>query len=153
MEQNQQELILKLSMLEQQIQQLQQQIQAVEQSNIELQNLSEGLNEFKNSEGKEIMAQIGRGIFIKSGIISEDLLVDIGGQNFVKKSIPETQKLINEQIENLKEVKANLSDSVEEISNEAEELMGEFKVEKNCNCEDECECNEHDRECDYKEEN
>lgn len=123
MENNQQEIIFKLSMFEQQMQQLQQQIQAVEQSILELQSLTDGLNEFKDSEGKEIMAQIGRGIFIKSKIISKDLLVDVGERNFVKKTIPETQELINEQIEKLKEAGESLNNSVEEVSREAEHLM------------------------------
>ncbi|MFA4953373.1 MAG: prefoldin subunit alpha [Candidatus Pacearchaeota archaeon] len=129
MKENQQEIIFKLSMFEQQIQQLQQQIQAVEQSIVELQNLSEGFNELKNSEGKKIMAMIGRGIFIKSKITSEDLLVDVGGQNFVKKSVPETQKLINEQVGKLKDARESLNNSIEEVSHEAEKMMGEFKGE------------------------
>ena len=133
MEHNQQEIIFKLSMFEQQMQQLQQQIQAVEQSIVELQGLSEGLNEFKNSEGKEVMAQIGRGIFITSKIISKDLLVDIGGQNFVNKTIPETQELINEQIGKLKEARTSLNNSIEEVSHEAEKLVGDIRMEKNHN--------------------
>ena len=126
---NQQELIFKLSMFEQQIQQMQQQIQAVEQNILELQNLSEGLNEIKGSKDKNIKAMIGRGIFIESKITSEDLLVDVGGRNFVRKKIPETQELINEQVEKLKEAKESLNNSIEEISNEAEKLVGEFKGE------------------------
>ena len=149
MEHNQQEIIFKLSMFEQQMQQLQQQIQAVEQSVVELQSLSEGLNEFKDSEnaknsqenfgatksgkqdfvGKEIMAQIGRGIFIKSKIISKDLLVDVGERNFVKKTIPETQELINEQVVKLKEARISLNNSIEEVSREAEKLVGEIRGE------------------------
>ena len=126
---NQQEIIFKLSIFEQQIQQLQQQIQAVEQGIIELQGLSEGFNELKNSEGKEIMAMIGRGIFIKSKIISEELLVDVGGQNFVNKTIPETQELIKEQVVKLKDARESLNNSIEEVSHEAEKLMGEFSGE------------------------
>lgn len=137
---SQQEIIFKLSMFEQQMQQLQQQIQAVEQSIVELRSLSEGLNELKNSEGKEIMAQIGRGIFIKSKVVSEDLLVDIGGQNFVKKTIPETQELINEQIEKLKEAGKSLNNSVEEVSREAEHLMKNIEGIENHNCEEGCGC-------------
>ena len=148
MEQNQQqELIFKLGMLEQQMQQLQQQIQAVEQSNIELQSLSEGLNELKNAEGKEVMAMIGRGIFIKSKIVSDDLLVDVGERNFVKKSVEETQKLINEQIEKLSEAGESLNIQIEEVSREGEKLMGEFGKGKDCDCKDDCECGEGECEC------
>jgi len=127
MEQDQQEIFFKLSMFEQQIQQLQQQIQAVEQGFVDLRTLKEDLNEIKGKEGKEIMAMIGRGIFVKAKLISEDLVVDIGSKNFVKKSIPETRKLIEEQIEKLKEAKQSLNDSIDEISEEAQKLVEQFK--------------------------
>ena len=90
MEKEQQELMFKLSVFEQQLQQLQQQLQAVEQGIAELGSLNLGLDELIGSKGKEIFAPIGKGIFTKSKLLSEDLIVDIGGKNFVKKSIPET---------------------------------------------------------------
>ena len=98
MEQNQQELMFKLSMFEQQMQQLQQQLQAVEQGIVEMNNLNFGLEELVGSKDKEILAPIGRGIFVKTKLLSEELTVDVGGKNFVKKSIPEAKKIINEQI-------------------------------------------------------
>ncbi|MEJ2267588.1 MAG: hypothetical protein P8X70_00745, partial [Nanoarchaeota archaeon] len=79
MEDAQQELMFKFRMFEQQIKQLQQQIQAVEQGVGELSSLDIGLDELKGSEGKEIMAPIGRGIYIKAKLLSEELTVDIGG--------------------------------------------------------------------------
>ena len=123
----QQELILKLGMYEQQIQQVQQQLEAIEHGIVELDSLNTELDEIKGSEGKEIMAQIGRGIFIKSKILSDELIVDVGGKNFVKKTVPETQELINKQLEKLEEAKESLNNSIIEISNKAEELVEEFK--------------------------
>ena len=118
MEKEQQELMFKLSMFEQQIQQLQQQLQAVEQGVVELTTLDMSLDELVGSEGKEIFAPIGRGIFAKSKLASEELVVDIGDKNLVKKSIPETKKIINEQVKKLEEVKESLSKSMEEINQE-----------------------------------
>ena len=60
MEDKQQEIIFKLSMFEQQIQQLQQQLQAVEQGINEMDGLNNGLNELIGSVDKEILASIGR---------------------------------------------------------------------------------------------
>ena len=114
----QQELIYKLSMYEQQIQQLNQQLQAIEQAIVEMDNLNLGLDELIGSKEKEILAPIGRGIFVKTKLLSEDLTVDIGGKNFVTKSIPETKKLIEEQVKKLEEVKEELNDNLEEINNE-----------------------------------
>jgi prefoldin alpha subunit len=123
----QQELMFKLSMFEQQIQQLQQQIQAVEQGIIEMNTLSVGLDELKGSKGKEIMAPIGRGIFAKTKLVSEELTVDVGGGNFVKKSIPNTKKIIEEQVNKLKDVKKTLNDNLEKISRELVNVMEEGK--------------------------
>lgn len=131
MEQEQQEIFFKLSMFEQQIQQLQQQIQAVEQGLVDLKSLKEDLNEIKGKEGEEIMAMIGRGIFVKAKLISEDLIVDVGSKNFVKKSVGETQKLIEGQIEKLKEAKQSLNDSIDEISEEAQKIVEKFRESEN----------------------
>ena len=133
MEKNEQELIFKLSMYEQQIQQLRQQLQAIEQGIIEMSSLSAGLDELIGSQNKEILAPIGRGIFAKTKLISEELTVDIGGRNFVKKTIPATKKIIEKQIKKLEEVKEDLNDNLERVSNELQKVMGEEreKEEKN----------------------
>jgi len=127
MEKEQQELMFKLSMFEQQIQQLQQQIQAIEQGVIEMNSLSLGLDELKGSKDKEILASIGRGIFAKTKLVSEELTVDVGGRNFVKKSIPDTKKIIDEQVNKLENVKKDLNDNLEKISKELVRVMGEVK--------------------------
>ncbi len=124
MEENQ-ELLFKLSMFEQQMRQLQQQLQAVEQGIVELNTLSIDLNELEKGEGKEIFAAIGRGIFTKAKILSNELTVDIGEKNFVKKSVPETQRIINKQIEKLKDAKEELNRSLEELNKESEKIIAE----------------------------
>ena len=126
----QQELMLKLGMFEQQTQQLQQQLQAVEQGISELTSLNFGLDELKNGKGKDVFSPIGRGIFVKTKLISEELTVDVGGKNFVKKSISETKKVIGEQIKKLNEIKEDLDENLENINQELKGvLMGAQKRE------------------------
>ena len=127
MEQEQQEIFFKLSMFEQQIQQLQQQLQAVEQGVMEMEALSHGLGELIGSVDKEILAPIGRGIFVKSKLLSEDLIVDIGNKTFVKKNIPDTQSLIKEQLVKLESVKMQLENSLEQVSEEMMKMYEEGK--------------------------
>ncbi len=127
---NQQELVFKLSMYEQQIQQLQQQLQAVEQAINELKSLDLGLNDLEKSNGKEILSAIGKGIFVKAKLISEELIVDIGGKNFVKKSIPETKKIINNQTSKLKEVKKELENNLNKISAEINKTITSAQEKK-----------------------
>ena len=129
-EKNQQEILFKLSLIEQQMHGLHQQLQAVEQGMIELETLKIGLEEFNSSEGKEIIAPLGRGIFTKAKIISDKLIVDIGNKNLVKKSVKDTQKLILEQSGKLREAKKRLNENLEATSKDAEKMIEGFK-EKN----------------------
>ena len=120
---NQQELIMKLGMFEQQMRQIQEQLQLVEQNTIELSSLSLGLDELKGKKDEEILAQVGRGIFVKAKLLSEDLIVDVGSKNFVNKNISDTKKLIENQLGRLNEIKESLSNSLEEINSEVTKII------------------------------
>tara|TARA_Y100000031_G_C8199439_1_gene375459 strand:+ start:988 stop:1392 length:405 start_codon:yes stop_codon:yes gene_type:complete len=122
-QQEQQEILFKLSMFEQQVQQLQQQLQAVEQGIVELNSLSLGLDGLDGKKGKEILAPIGKGIFAKAKLLSEELIVNIGDKTFVKKNISETKKIIEKQIEKLEEVKKELDKNLENVNGELRGLI------------------------------
>jgi len=118
-----QEIIMKLQMLEQQANHLQQQLRAVEEGIVELQSLSLGVEELIGKTNKEIIAPIGNGIFAKAQLISEELLVDIGSKNIVKKTIPETKEIIAQQVRKLEKVKVEIQESLEEIKKEFEKII------------------------------
>jgi prefoldin alpha subunit len=123
MEKDQQELMFKLSMFEQQIQNIQQQQQAVERAINELGSLVLGLEDLKGSEGKEILAPIGKGIFVKTKVLSEKLIVDVGGKNFVTKKIPETQDIIKDQVKKLEGARNELNKALEELNGQLTETV------------------------------
>lgn len=110
------ELQHKFQSFEQQIQLVQQQLQSVEQAIQDITLLSLGFDEIKKD--KEIMAPLGRGIFAKAKLISEDLTVDIGEGKYVKKSIKDTKELIQEQVKKLEQVKKELNLELENINQE-----------------------------------
>jgi len=118
MDEKQQELIYQLSILQQQAQQIQEQLQLVEQNVSDLNSISNGLNELKGKKDSEMLAPLGRGIFVKAKILSEELTVDIGKKNFVKKSIPETQEIVAIQIEKIEQIKEQLLDELDKINNQ-----------------------------------
>ncbi len=124
-EQEKQELMMKLGFFEQQIRQIQQQIQAIEQGIVEMTSLNVGLEEIQGKKDAEILAPIGRGIYAKAKLISEELLVNVGSSNLVNKSIPDTRKLIEEQIKKLEEVKFEMNNNLEALGKEIESVMGE----------------------------
>ena len=124
-DQKQQEVMFKLSIFEQQIRQLQEQHQAVEQAIAETNSLTHSLEDLKDSKGKEIFASIGKGIFVRGEVKSEDLIVDVGGKRFVNKSIPETQELIKKQVKKLDEIKIEIEENLEKINEELTKVFEE----------------------------
>ncbi len=123
MDEKQQEAIMRLGLFEQQFKQLQQQLEAVEKNIIDLNSLNYGLDSIPESVGNEIMAPLGKGIFVKAKILSEELLVDVGNKALVKKSVPETKKIISEQISKMEEIKKELTSSMENLEKELEKEM------------------------------
>ncbi len=148
----QQEMIMKFQMFEQQIQAIQQQLQAVEQAIIEIGNLNIGLDGLVGKTGEEIFAPMGRGIYVKAKLVSEDITVEIGNKSFVKKTIPETKQIIEKQIEKLGIARDELNSELDKINNELTQTFMESQKknpkakEEGCEeCGDDCECS-HD-EC------
>ena len=125
------ELFFKINMLDQYMKNIQQQIEAVENEIMELTSLKKGLEDLKNSSGKEIFSSIGKNIFIKTKIISEELLVRIGEKNLVKKSIPETAKIIETQKIKLEHIKEELINEIEKLNREAEKLLESIENKTN----------------------
>jgi prefoldin alpha subunit len=147
-EQEQQELFYKFNMFERQIRELQQQIEAVERGLIDLNSLNFGLDDLVGSTGKEIFAPFGKGIFVKAKLISEELNVDVGNGNFVKKSIPETKELIEEQIKKLQEVKEELEHNLEELGGEIQKMMSQAQEKEHGHSR---EHHEHSENCHHEE--
>ena len=149
-----QELMVKFQIFEKQIQQLQEQIQAVEQGVVELQMLELGLDELKGKTGQDILAPMGKGIFAKAKLTSEELLVDVGDKKFVTKNIDETKRLIENQTKKLAEIKRELESAMEGLGEEVEKTMSEHSGKhldkahpgEECDCEDD-ECKGNEKEC------
>jgi len=148
----QQEIVIKFQMFEQQIRMIQEQLQAVEQAILELGSLNLSLDELIGKKDSEILAPVGRGIYASAKLLSEEFLVDIGNKNFVKKSIPETKKILQEQIKKLEKVREELNGELEKINTELTNVFMEsqkmqepsykdkHKHDKNCECENDCDC-------------
>ncbi len=130
MDEKENQLMFKFSLFEQQIRQIQEQLQVIDNAIVDTGHLNEGVNELKDGKGKEIFAPIGRGIFIKGRIEERDLMVHVGGGNFVKKSVSETQELIKDQIKKLENVKEELENKLEEINSELTKTFMEAQEKK-----------------------
>lgn len=120
--QAEQERMVRLSILEQQARQINQHLEMLDQQIIELQLLKMSLDDLKKAEVKdEILASIGKNIFIKTALQSKELLVDIGAKTVVKRSIDETKELIDKDI-------SSLSTTREKILEELNQLAAEIQI-------------------------
>jgi prefoldin alpha subunit len=140
------ELNYKLQLFEQQIIYFQEQINFIDQALIEMSGLKQILDEIKNKKEQEILSPIGRGVFVKAKIISDEILVDIGNKNIVTKTIPEAKELIEEQINKIEENRKKLEEELKNIEKQMEtffmENQKDFRHNHKCECENEenCEC-------------
>ncbi|MBS3064491.1 MAG: prefoldin subunit alpha [DPANN group archaeon] len=146
------EINQRFRIFEREIAQIQEQLQAIEQATLDLSQINFGLDEIPKNKDSEILAPIGRGIFVKAKIISDELTVDVGEGTFVKKTIPETKKIILEQIEKLNNMKNDLENELEKINQEITNIMQEVQKKEMKNCdhcsEEDCECEEScDKNC------
>ncbi len=126
-----QEIALKFQIFEQQIRAIQEQLQAVEQVLVELGSLNLDLGELVGKKDDEILAPVGRGIYAKAKLMSEELLVDIGSKNFVKKTIPETKIILQKQIRKLEDIKTTLNGELEKINEEITKVFEESQKKNN----------------------
>lgn len=122
---DQEEFNQKLKNLEEQIKPIKQQIDSVEQALVDLHSLHIGLDEIR--EGKEILAPVGKGIFVRAKTLSENLTVDVGGKRYVKKSIPDTKDLLSQQLKKMQQVKEDLNLEMEKINNQLSETMNKYQ--------------------------
>lgn len=121
------EIFFKVNMIEQYMKNIQQQVEIIENEILELNSLKEGLKGLEGCSGKEIFSSLGKGIFIKAKISSEELLVKIGGKDLIKKSIPETEEIIKKQMSKLEFARRELSLEMEKLNEEAEKIMSSIE--------------------------
>ena len=78
------ELLMNLEKASQQSREIEEKLKVVEQQVAELESFRVSLDALKNSDEKEILASLGRGVFVKSDIKDEKFFVDVGSGIFVE---------------------------------------------------------------------
>jgi prefoldin alpha subunit len=119
--------LIKLSMMQQEAEKLQEQVQIINQQIAEFEVLKLSLGNI--GENKEILANLGKGVFIKSEIKDKELFVNIGQGIVVRKNADEACKIIDKQISELGELKRNILQEIEKINSNLQELLEEARKE------------------------
>jgi len=129
-----QEQIMQIQMMEQEANQLNEQLQLIEQNVGELAELKESLKEIDAMEdGKEILANLGKRIYLPVEVKDKELIVEVGKGNLVKKNIPETLKVVESQINKLEDGKVQISNRMEELQAEMVNLISMLQKEQQKN--------------------
>ena len=83
------------------------------------------MKELDESKEKGMLANLGKGIFIKTDIQDKKLFVDVGNKSFVRKDIPETLKVIEEQLDKMMETKGKIMMKLQELQIEMQKIIEE----------------------------
>tara|TARA_Y100000310_G_C20615570_1_gene780433 strand:- start:933 stop:1334 length:402 start_codon:yes stop_codon:yes gene_type:complete len=125
-----QELIMKLTMLEGQARELQEKSDLVDKQLSELTLFNSNLDDLADSEEKSMLATLGKGVYIKTELKDQDLFVDIGAGVLVKKSPKETKETIKNQIKGLNDLKLQLTMSIEDLNSQLQEGLRELEKQQ-----------------------
>ena len=119
-----QEMYMEFQMIDGQIKQLQNQIEMITRQLIELTVANNSLDDFgKTKEGKEIFVPISAGIFAKAVLMERsELLVNVGANVAVKKDVPSTKALLQNQIEEIKRIQKQMMDELENMTGMAAKM-------------------------------
>ena len=116
-----QKLYLQFQVLEQHIKQAQQQSMALNAQLAELISTMQSLDALKNVKpGTEVLMQISSGIYAEGEIKdSDNLIVNVGANTTVKKNLSDTKKIIESQIEEMKELRKQAAEELQNLTNQA----------------------------------
>lgn len=130
---NEQELeqkYMEFQFLSQQYEQVQQQMQVIAQQIAELQSIDENLNNLeKLKKNKKMWVPLGGGMFIPS-ISSEDyskVLMNVGNNVYLKKTVKDSKKLIAEQLNAMQENLGTYEEAFVKLQNKILEMQKLFQ--------------------------
>jgi len=124
-----QQKYIEIQMLEQQLKMLQQQMLKIDEQVIEIRLALENLDDLKSTpKGKEILVPLTQGIFLKSELKdNEKLIVNVGANVTVEKTIEETKDLLKKQITKISEYREEIASTMENFEKQFEKLAVELE--------------------------
>lgn len=123
-----QETIMRAQMIEQKVNEIEQNLEVVNEQINELENFKKSLDNFDKSNSGEMLASLGKGVFVKTEVKDKELLVNVGRDIYVNKSAKETMAVIAEQSARLNEVKQQLMMRAEAYSNAFQEIIAQLQA-------------------------
>ncbi len=105
-----QELIVQANLMEQQARELEGNLQIIDNQINELEQFLDGLGFLIKTRNKEILASVGKGVYVSSKIEKMDkLFVEVGAGVVVQKTPEDTAEVVKNQISRLKEARFQIN--------------------------------------------
>ena len=126
-----QEQIMKIQMMEQEVNYLNQQLQLIDENIKEMNQISDSLGEIK--KGNEILSNLGKKIYLPVEVKDDKLVVEVGRGNYVKKSISETKEILERENNKLMEGKGKIIERLNFLQEEMSRMLMELQKEQIAN--------------------
>lgn len=151
---DQQQYFMRMQMLGQEAEKIEQQIQTIDQQIAELAAVMESIQAIKDGKQKEILANLGKGIFVRAEIKDTELLVNVGKEVIVKKTVEDTIAVIENQTNKLMAGKEGLIGKISEMQATMQDLLleaqkagGHSHQHSGCCGDGDCQCEEPCEDC------
>jgi len=126
-----QQRYMQFQLLQQQLEQVNEHLQLLNQQAAELDISINAVNELGQTElDNEILAPISNGIFLKAKLIdNKKMIVNVGSDTTVEKTVPEVVKLLEEQKKQLYQQLIEADAAMQELSGQAQVIYQEIEKE------------------------
>ena len=122
------ELIEQIQQLQQESEQAEERVLFIDRQAGELTEFLGHLSFLENTQEKEVISSLGKGLFIETSLKSKTLLVDVGASVLAKKTIPEVQATISSQLATLREMRKDADARLHEIHDNFELLVSRLET-------------------------
>jgi len=123
-------LVMEAMNLQRQSEEAEQQLRFVEEQISEMEKFEAGLQEFEESNEKEMLALLGKGVYVKSDVKEKELFVEVGAGVVVKKSAEDVRKTIGGQIKKFNQARMQLTERLEIYTIELGRMVKEIEEKK-----------------------
>lgn len=121
------ELVQQAAAYQQQAEETEQALNVVNEQLQELTKFREHLKFAQEMKGKEIIASVGNGVFIKAEAKEDEFFVNVGAGIVVKKKGSEIGEILDGQIKKFKEVKTQLHMQLDMFAGELQKMIHELE--------------------------
>lgn len=123
----QQEAFIKLQMIQQESVALEEKLQMIDHQIQEMQAIQTSIAELERGkdEKREILANLGKGIFIKTEVKEDKVFVNVGKDIVVRKTAKEAREILDDQVRKLVVGKEDIMARIEELQAEMRGIIGE----------------------------